>query len=989
MWGEGTVLAGRYQLRQRIGGGSMGDVWRALDTVLGREVAVKILLPALLDDAGFAARFHTEARVLAALSHPGIVSVFDYGEADDPRTAFLVMELIAGRPLSDLLDESAPLSEATTLTIVAQTLEALQAAHDRGIVHRDVKPANLMLRGGSVVVTDFGVARTADARRLTAADVVLGTAVYAAPEQARHTAVTAAADQYAVGVIAYECLTGSPPFDGGTPLGIMMKHLQEPVPPLPDTVSAPVRDLVMRALAKDPAERFASAREMAETARRLAARSESLTRIGTPQDSFQTGVDVAAVEAAAAIAEAARGDGDFLSFTVVPRDDAAEAEAAGDAEADGEVPGAAGAAGGTGDGDGGAAKAGTGVGIGIGVGAEGSPAWASYAIRPQAEGTDWASFTVRGPADGTEPLPSGETTADVEPPAEPEPKAEERAGAGRVVPQDSFMAGVDRDAEGLPAQQSAPATEVGKPARAGFGARWRKRNATEQKEQQGQKEQQEARTIGEPESTGRQAAAAERTGRQVAAAELTGQQAAAVEPTGQQAAASQPTEQQAAAVEPTGQQAAAVELTGQQVAAEPTEQQAIATEPSDQHAIAAEPTDSSAPGEALDAGAAPEPESEPEPELEPDSEAEPDPTPAPAPDPDPDLPPRIAAGHAMPLNSFNAGVDLDPVEEAPAGRVVPQDSFTVGVVPEPGDSDRSGGPGSFTIVGPAGAEEASGPREAGPGRRRAIVLAAVGVAAVVAIAVAYPLAHGGSHASAASGAPVGVASATSASGGVSTSDVSVTSVVSETSTIVVTSASSVHGKPVATSAAPPASVGGKPVPTSGSGSALTSRPPVSATSSAAVPPPTTPSSPAVPHKSGYITNVGDGDAIDVFGNSSGSPLFADGSSLTVEPQAGRAGQSFQATALTSNGQAVYEFGDGLNTSQLIDATGGKVTLSHCSCGSVFQMWWLSQDSSTPSGAFYINSQGAAGQCLTDSGQTNALALKPCVAGDKAQEWFLP
>jgi len=319
MWGEGTVLAGRYQLRQRIGGGSMGDVWRALDTVLGREVAVKILLPALLDDAGFAARFHTEARVLAALSHPGIVSVFDYGEADDPRTAFLVMELITGRPLSDLLDESAPLSEATTLTVVAQTLEALQAAHDRGIVHRDVKPANLMLRGGSVVVTDFGVARTADARRLTAADVVLGTAVYAAPEQARHTAVTAAADQYAVGVIAYECLTGTPPFDGGTPLGIMMKHLQEPVPPLPETVSAPVRELVMRALAKDPEERFASAREMAETARRLAA-GGGVTRIGVPQDSFQTGVDVAAVEAAAAAA-GARVDGDFLSFVVVPRED--------------------------------------------------------------------------------------------------------------------------------------------------------------------------------------------------------------------------------------------------------------------------------------------------------------------------------------------------------------------------------------------------------------------------------------------------------------------------------------------------------------------------------------------------------------------------------------------------------------------------------------------------------------------------------------------
>lgn len=126
----------------------------------------------------------------------------------------------------------------------------------------------------------------------------------------------------------------------------------------------------------------------------------------------------------------------------------------------------------------------------------------------------------------------------------------------------------------------------------------------------------------------------------------------------------------------------------------------------------------------------------------------------------------------------------------------------------------------------------------------------------------------------------------------------------------------------------------------------------------------------------------------MFGNSSGAPIYSDGAQLTVEPQSGRTGQSFQATALTSNGQAVYEFGDGLNTNQLIDATGGKVTLSHCACGSAFQMWWLSQDSTTPSGAFYINNQGA-GQCLTDNGQTNALSLKPCVAGDKAQQWYLP
>lgn len=144
----------------------------------------------------------------------------------------------------------------------------------------------------------------------------------------------------------------------------------------------------------------------------------------------------------------------------------------------------------------------------------------------------------------------------------------------------------------------------------------------------------------------------------------------------------------------------------------------------------------------------------------------------------------------------------------------------------------------------------------------------------------------------------------------------------------------------------------------------------------------------VPHKSGYITNVGDGDAIDVFGNSSGAPLYTDGSSLTVEPQAGRTGQTFQATALTSGGQTVYEFGDGLDTNQLIDGSGGNVTLEHCACGSSAQMWWLSQDSSTPSGAFYIHNQ-ADNLCLTANGASYGLSLKPCVAGNKAQQWYLP
>jgi hypothetical protein len=145
----------------------------------------------------------------------------------------------------------------------------------------------------------------------------------------------------------------------------------------------------------------------------------------------------------------------------------------------------------------------------------------------------------------------------------------------------------------------------------------------------------------------------------------------------------------------------------------------------------------------------------------------------------------------------------------------------------------------------------------------------------------------------------------------------------------------------------------------------------------------------VPHKSGYVTNVGDGDAIDVYGTSAGAPIYNDGAQLTVEPAAGRTGQTFQATALTSHGQTVYEFGDALDTNQLISASaGGKVTLAHCACSSPSQMWWLSQDSSTPGGAFSINNQ-AAGQCLTDNGPSNELSLKPCVVGNKAQQWYLP
>ncbi|MFI9273232.1 protein kinase [Kitasatospora sp. NPDC052896] len=267
MWGQGTVLNGRYRLIELIGVGSTGHVWRAVDDVLGRSVAVKILLPELLEDPAFAERFRTEVGILAWVSHPGVVSVYDYGETTDPRAAFLVTELLDGRPLSEVLAEAGRLDPVRALTIAAQTLDALQAAHDGGIVHRDVRPANLLLRGETVVVTDFGVARTAGTRRPTAGGTEPGTAVHGAPGQSRQGALTAAADVYAVGVIAYECLTGASPFDDGSSPAVIRQHVREPVPPLPEEIPAAVRKLVQRALAKDPADRFRSAAAMARAIR--------------------------------------------------------------------------------------------------------------------------------------------------------------------------------------------------------------------------------------------------------------------------------------------------------------------------------------------------------------------------------------------------------------------------------------------------------------------------------------------------------------------------------------------------------------------------------------------------------------------------------------------------------------------------------------------------------------------------------------------------
>lgn len=269
MLSQGTTLGGRYRLVERIAGGGMGDVWRGTDEVLGRTVAVKVLLRALLEEPGFAERFHAEARTMATVNHPGVVDIYDYGGEND--TAFLVMEYVEGEALSGTLNRVGRLAPARAMALVAQAADALQAAHANGIVHRDVKPGNLLVRpDGTLVLTDFGIARSAHASQLTAVGSVLGTASYISPEQAAGEQATPLSDIYALGVVAYQCLSGRRPFEGDNPFELAMRHVRDAAPPLPPDVPQPVRQVVERAMAKDPAARWASASAMAQAARQAA-----------------------------------------------------------------------------------------------------------------------------------------------------------------------------------------------------------------------------------------------------------------------------------------------------------------------------------------------------------------------------------------------------------------------------------------------------------------------------------------------------------------------------------------------------------------------------------------------------------------------------------------------------------------------------------------------------------------------------------------------
>jgi len=261
----GHVFGGRYELKARLAIGGMGEVWQAVDKVIERQVAIKILKEEYLGDKAFRERFRAEARHAALVNHEGIASVYDFGEEEG--SAYLVMELVPGEALSTIIERERFLSAERVLDIVAQTASALHAAHQAGLVHRDVKPGNLLITpDGRVKITDFGIARAVDQVPLTATGQVMGTVQYLSPEQASGKSATALTDIYSLGVVAYEALAGKRPFTGESQVAIAMAHIKNPPPPLPESIPLAVRNLILACLAKKPERRPTSARQLARAA---------------------------------------------------------------------------------------------------------------------------------------------------------------------------------------------------------------------------------------------------------------------------------------------------------------------------------------------------------------------------------------------------------------------------------------------------------------------------------------------------------------------------------------------------------------------------------------------------------------------------------------------------------------------------------------------------------------------------------------------------
>jgi eukaryotic-like serine/threonine-protein kinase len=265
---SGFIVGKRYRLDKRIAAGGVGQVWRATDLLLERPVAVKVLRPEYADHPDTLDRFRKEARNAGLLTHPHVAQVFDYGPGGAGCPPYLVMEFVDGPSLADVLAAN-PVAPAVALDVVAQTAAGLSAAHRAGLVHRDVKPGNILLGpGGQVKVTDFGIAHAAGQAPVTRPGLVMGTAQYLSPERIAGGSGTPASDLYALGIVLHECLTGMPPFQG-TSAEVMAAHLYLPLPPLPASVPVEVDALVGRLTAKDPARRISDAGELADLAARL------------------------------------------------------------------------------------------------------------------------------------------------------------------------------------------------------------------------------------------------------------------------------------------------------------------------------------------------------------------------------------------------------------------------------------------------------------------------------------------------------------------------------------------------------------------------------------------------------------------------------------------------------------------------------------------------------------------------------------------------
>ncbi|WP_033291481.1 serine/threonine-protein kinase [Amycolatopsis jejuensis] len=292
MLSSGQLLAERYKLTNRIAVGGMGEVWQASDTRLDRVVAVKVLKAELSGDAEFLHRFRTEARMTASLNHAGIAAVHDYGEtvSEDLSIAYLVMEYVEGDPLAGILARHGRLTADYTLDLLEQAGTALQAAHEQGLVHRDVKPGNILVTpSGKVKITDFGVAKAADAAPVTRSGMVMGTAHYIAPEQALGHDAEPASDVYSLAVCGYECLAGRRPFLSENAVTVAMMHIRDVPPPLPPDVPPGARAVIEATLVKDPRQRYASGGEFAGAVAAVRAGRPLPTPLGLVKAAYPAG----------------------------------------------------------------------------------------------------------------------------------------------------------------------------------------------------------------------------------------------------------------------------------------------------------------------------------------------------------------------------------------------------------------------------------------------------------------------------------------------------------------------------------------------------------------------------------------------------------------------------------------------------------------------------------------------------------------------------